>query len=115
MTRCSSLIGGEQTCASSTSRERREEEFARDTFARSPRRRRAADCSAGPLSLGYADGRRIGSAKGALLVHNSWGERWGEAGYGWLPYDYVNKRLAADFWTVLHPRWLESSEFERPR
>jgi C1A family cysteine protease len=34
------------------------------------------------LVAGYDDDRR------QLLVRNSWGEAWGESGYGWLPYDY---------------------------
>jgi hypothetical protein len=35
-------------------------------------------------------------------IRNSYGEGWGDHGYGWLPYDYVlNPQLASDFWTVL--------------
>jgi C1A family cysteine protease len=67
------------------------------------------------VAVGYDDSRRIRSDKGALLVRNSWGPEWGDAGYGWLPYTYVKKRLAMDFWTVLKPAWLRSGEFELPQ
>jgi C1A family cysteine protease len=67
------------------------------------------------VAVGFDDHRRIGSApKGALLIRNSWGGHWGEAGYGWLPYEYLLNYLAVDFWTVLTREWLESGEFTRP-
>lgn len=31
---------------------------------------------------------------------NSWGESWGDDGFGWLPYDYVEGDLADDFFTA---------------
>ena len=37
-----------------------------------------------------------------------------ESGCGWLPYKFVEQRLAVDFWTLLRPSWLASGEFERP-
>ena len=39
--------------------------------------------------------------KQAFIFRNSWGEEFGEKGYGYLPYEYLtNKNLSADFWTV---------------
>ena len=66
-------------------------------------------------AVGYDDKRRIRSDKGALLVRNSWGHQWGDGGFGWLPYAYVEQRLARDFWTLLKPAWLRSGEFKFPR
>lgn len=65
------------------------------------------------IAVGYDD-RRVGPTRGALIVRNSWGTEWGEHGYGWLPYRYVEEQLAVDFWTLLCPSWLETGEFSRP-
>jgi C1A family cysteine protease len=66
------------------------------------------------VAVGYDD-RRLSSTKGALQFRNSWGRDWGEDGYGWLPYAYVEEQLAGDFWTVISDEWLDSDEFLRPR
>ena len=64
--------------------------------------------------VGYDDDLRIRSSRGALLIRSSWGAKWGQDGYGWLPYRYVTDHLAADVWTALRPKWLRSGEFRNP-
>ena len=53
---------------------------------------------------------------GAFLLQNSWGEKWGEKGYGWLPYSYFRAGangdvLADDCWTITKLSWLETGQF----
>jgi C1A family cysteine protease len=49
---------------------------------------------------------------GALLIRNSWSSDWGEAGYGWLPYEYVLKGLADDWWSLLKNEWVQTGNFK---
>ncbi len=52
------------------------------------------------VAVGYDDKKKIGAGAGALLIRNSWGTGWGDQGYGWLPYEYVDRGLARDFWVL---------------
>jgi C1A family cysteine protease len=47
------------------------------------------------LAVGYDD------AEQRFIVRNSWGPRWGMAGYFTMPYPYLTERnLSSDFWTI---------------
>lgn len=47
------------------------------------------------VGVGYDD------AKQWFIVRNSWGGKWGMAGYFTLPYAYLtDENLASDFWTI---------------
>jgi C1A family cysteine protease len=69
------------------------------------------------MAVGYDDKVEIknsdgdSSTEGALLVRNSWGEGWGDKGYGWLPYEYVLKELSVDFWSMLKQDWVDTRQF----
>jgi C1A family cysteine protease len=70
------------------------------------------------VAVGYDDNMKIKNlnagaieTKGALLIRNSWGTGWGAAGYGWLPYDYVLKGLAVDWWSLVKQEWVDSKQF----
>lgn len=70
------------------------------------------------MAVGYDDKMKIkninikgAETTGAILFRNSWGTEWGEKGYGWLPYAYVQEGLADEFWSLIKSEWIETGEF----
>jgi len=47
---------------------------------------------------GYNDNLR------ELRFWNNWGPGWGDKGYGYLPYEYFNRKLINEVWVPLFPR-----------
>lgn len=70
------------------------------------------------MAVGFDDHMKIknevdgNQATGAILIRNSWGTEWGDNGYGWLPYEYVMKGLAEDWWTLIDSKWVDTGEFK---
>ena len=47
------------------------------------------------MAVGYQESTRM------VLFRNSWGATWGQAGYGQMPYAYLESReLSDDFWCI---------------
>ncbi|MBN2196792.1 MAG: hypothetical protein JW751_28560 [Polyangiaceae bacterium] len=69
------------------------------------------------IAVGYDDKRKITNTltnqttTGALLIRNSWGVGWGDGGYGWMPYEYVLRGIALDFWSLLSTKWADTEQF----
>jgi C1A family cysteine protease len=65
------------------------------------------------LAVGYDDDLQLQSPNpGALVIQNSWGREWGDRGFGYLPYDYVLREIAADFWIISNTDWVNESLFD---
>ena len=69
------------------------------------------------VAVGYDDQHHITNTAsgqtttGAFLIRNSWSTGWGQSGYGWMPYDYVLKGVAMDFWSLLSLDWINTDQF----
>ena len=69
------------------------------------------------VAVGFDDAMKIRNSicgketTGALLIRNSWGTGWGDGGYGWLPYDYILRGMARDWWTILKQEYVPTKQF----
>lgn len=64
------------------------------------------------LLVGYNDNANVGSpGQGHFLLQNSWGKSWGNNGYGWLPYWFVERGLATDFWSLSRAEYVDTGLF----
>ncbi|MNS50021.1 Papain family cysteine protease [compost metagenome] len=46
------------------------------------------------VCVGYDNTKKV------LIMRNSWGKEWGDKGYFYLPYGFIQQGLAADAWTA---------------
>ena len=47
------------------------------------------------MAVGYDDTTEV------FVIRNSWGNKWGDKGYFYMPYKFItNTDLASDFWVV---------------
>jgi C1A family cysteine protease len=57
------------------------------------------------LAVGYSD------VKKAIQIQNSWGSNWGDSGFGWIPYEYIESGLTSDWWSLLSNEWIDVDSF----
>ena len=46
------------------------------------------------MAVGYDIQKKV------FIIQNSWGDKWGDNGYFYMPFDFItNKEWCSDFWT----------------
>jgi len=47
------------------------------------------------MAVGFDDSKQV------FIIRNSWGEKWGDKGYFYMPYEYIkDTNLCSDFWVM---------------
>jgi C1A family cysteine protease len=71
------------------------------------------------LAVGYDDrvqvrntGPKAPATAGAFRVQNSWSVKWGERGFGWVPYQFLLRGHARDLWTLVKSDWTDTGQFQ---
>lgn len=48
------------------------------------------------MAVGFDDKRKV------FIIRNSWGSEWGDGGYFYMPYEFIDDpEFASDFWTII--------------
>ena len=82
-----------------------------------PDKKEEVDGGHAVMAVGFDDSMKIvnpvskEATVGAIKIRNSWSADWGEKGYGWLPYEYILKGIADDWWTMLKAEWIDTKQF----
>jgi C1A family cysteine protease len=72
------------------------EKIAKDGILQMPREGEKKMGQHSVLAVGYDDESKV------IIARNSWGKRWGEQGYFYMPYCYLlREELAGDFWALI--------------
>jgi len=71
-------------------------------------------------AVGYDDARQIKHTDGhvsvgAVKIANWWTKSWGDKGFGYVPYEFVTRGLATDWWTMMSAEWVDLDQFNAPR
>ena len=71
--------------------------------------RRPTTCVVQPdVALVEADDAQVIFRSAALSLSST---GWGDGGYGWLPYDYVLRGQAIDWWSLIQAEWVDTGQF----
>ncbi len=82
-----------------------------------PDKKEEVDGGHAVMAVGFDDSLKIihpvskNASIGAIKIRNSWSAEWGEKGYGWLPYEYIIKGIADDWWTMTKAEWIDTKQF----
>jgi len=69
------------------------------------------------VCVGFDDGYEIVhpdgiKTVGAFRFANWWGLGWGDQGFGWIPYEFVIRGIAVDWWTLMSTEWVDLKLFD---
>jgi C1A family cysteine protease len=62
----------------------------------------------GDYKISHPDGT---TTVGAFKFANWWGSKWGDNGFGYIPYEYFRKGIAVDCWTIMTTEWVDLAQF----